>query len=352
MILDAVYYGNTLYSYLTFLIFAFFGVFFGKLAYIAINKYVKILAGKTKTKLDDVLLDASEIPIIIVLFVLFTQYGLNYLVLPVSLDFWVSEALTVALTFAGIIFAVKFVDDIILHYILPIVEKSENKLDDQLMPLVRKLLKMIICISGILLVLSNVGYNISALLAGLGIGGLAVALAAKDTVENFIAGILIIIDQPFALGDWIKWGGQEGIVEEVGIRSTRVRSFGDTLITVPNANIIQSEIENFSARRKRQVKATIGLTYDTPVEKVKLAKEIINDVLNEHHGVVEPIRISFVEFGSFSLDLRVEYFVREFGFDYYLNTKDEVNLMIKERFEKEKIDFAFPTQTIHYKKDN
>ncbi|ABR55174.1 MscS Mechanosensitive ion channel [Methanococcus vannielii SB] len=352
MILDVIYQGNTLHSYFIFLIFMFFGIFFGKLSYIVINKYVKTFTKKTKTKLDDIFLNAIEFPIIIVLFVIFTHYGLNNLVLQDSVYFWINESLKVALTFAGIIFTIKIVDDILLNYMLPLVEKSENKLDDQLLPIFRKLLKIFIFLSGILLILSNIGYNISALLTGLGIGGLAVALAAKDTIENFIAGILIIIDRPFTLGDWIKWGNQEGIIEEVGIRSTRIRSFGDTLITVPNARIIQAEIENFSARRKRQVKTTIGLTYDTPVEKVELAKEIIKDILTEHHGVLDPIRVSFVEFSSFSLDLRVEYFIRDFGFDFYLNTKDEVNLKIKERFNREKIEFAFPTQTIYYKKDD
>uniref|UniRef100_A9A833 MscS Mechanosensitive ion channel n=1 Tax=Methanococcus maripaludis (strain C6 / ATCC BAA-1332) TaxID=444158 RepID=A9A833_METM6 len=351
MALDQLYFGNTLYSYMIFLIFIFFGVFFGKVMYIFLNKYVRVLAGKTKTKLDDVVLDAVEIPLIIVVFVLFFKYGLNNLVLPDHLALWLNESLTVAITFAGVLFLLKIVDDIIVNYVVPIVEKSENKLDDQLVPLMRKLVKFLILIAGMLLILSNVGYNISALLAGLGIGGLAVALAAKDTIENLIAGFIIIVDRPFKLGDWIKWGGKEGIVEEVGIRSTRVRSFGDTIITVPNANIVQTEIENFSERRKRQVKATIGLTYDTPVEKVKRAKEIMENVLNDHHGVVDPIRVSFVEFGSFSLDLRVEYFVRDFGFDFFLNTKDEVNIKIKEEFEKENIEFAFPTQTVYYKKE-
>lgn len=351
-ILDAIYLGNPLKNYILFLVFIFLGVFFGKLVRIITTKYLRALAGKTKTKFDDILLDALDMPLIILIFAGFFWYGLNYLVLPQKIGILANEAINVVVTLSGVWFLVKFVDDFIIEFIAPLAEKSETKLDYHVIPSLRKLVRILIIVIGFLVMLDNIGYDITTLLAGLGIGGLAVALASKETVENFIAGILIIMDKPFGMGDWIKFGSSEGNVEEVGIRSTRIRTFDDSLIVVPNANILRTEIENFSAMRKRRVLINIGLTYDTPVEKLKRAKEIIKNILDEHRGVILPIRITFKEFGDFSLNIRVEYFIRNFGFDYYLNTIDEINLKIKEEFEKEGIEMAFPTQTVYLKKDD
>jgi len=273
-ILDAIYLGNPLKNYILFLVFIFLGVFFGKLVRIITTKYLRALAGKTKTKFDDILLDALDMPLIILIFAGFFWYGLNYLVLPQKIGILANEAINVVVTLSGVWFLVKFVDDFIIEFIAPLAEKSETKLDDHVIPPLRKLVRILIIVIGFLVMLDNIGYDITTLLAGLGIGGLAVALASKETVENFIAGILIIMDKPFGMGDWIKFGSSEGIVEEVGIRSTRIRTFDDSLIVVPNANILRTEIENFSAMRKRRVLINIGLTYDTPVEKLKRAKEI------------------------------------------------------------------------------
>jgi len=216
----------------------------------------------------------------------------------------------------------------------------------------KKLLKILIVILGILTALKTIGYDITALLAGLGIGGLAVALAAQDTIRNFIAGILIFVDKPFKIKDWIKFDGGEGIVEDIGVRSTKIRTFDDSLIVVPNTSLVNANIENFSEMRKRRVLVYIGLTYDTPVEKIKRAKEIIKEIIEAHPGTLPPIRITFYKFNTYSLDIRVEYFIRNFGFDYYLNTIDEINLKIKEAFDREGIEMAFPTETIYLKRDN
>ena len=140
-------------------------------------------------------------------------------------------------------------------------------------------------------------------------------------------------------------------MEDVGLRSTKIRTFWDSLIIVPNASLLDANIENFSEMRKRRVLINIGLTYDTSVEQLKRAKEIIRDIIENHKATLPPTRITFKEFGDYSLNFRVEYFVRNFGFDYYLDTIDEINMKIKEELEKEGIEMAFPTQTVYLKKD-
>jgi MscS family membrane protein len=350
-LLNATYFGNTLYNYIIFILFIIFGIVFGKLFNSIIKRYIKNLVGKTKTKFDDIILEALELPIILLIFVGFLYLGLKFLVLPSSIDILLNEAIKIVVILCGTWFAVNFVDDFIGHYIMPIVEKSETKFDDQVVSPLRKLLKIIIVIAGLLMALKTAGYDITTLLAGLGISGLAVALAAQDTVKNFIAGVLIFVDKPFKINHWIKFDGGEGIVEDIGIRSTKIRTFGDSLIIVPNANLLSANIENFSEMRKRRVLVTIGLTYDTSVEKLSKAKEIIKNIIDNHNATLPPIRITFEEFGDFSLNIRVEYFIRNFGFDYYLDTIDEINMKIKEEFEKEGIEMAFPTQTVYLKKD-
>ncbi|AEF96480.1 mechanosensitive ion channel family protein [Methanotorris igneus] len=351
-ILNAVYFGNPLKNYLLCILSILFGIFLGRVLHYVIKNYIKAMVSRTKTKLDDIFLYAIDEPLVILAVISGIWIGFSFLELPENISILINEGVVVAVTLCVILFLIKFVDDFILEYVVPLTEKTESKLDDQLIPPLRKFLKILIVVFGFVVILDNLGYDVTTLLAGLGIGGLAVALASKDTLENLIAGILIIVDKPFTIGDWIKVSDYEGIVEEIGIRSTRIRTFGDSLITIPNASLSTNVIENFSAMRKRRVLTTIGITYDTPADKIKKAEEILKDILKNHPAVVEPIRIHFVEYGDWSLNLRVEYFIKNLGFDYYLNALNEINLKIKEEFEKEGIEMAFPTQTVYLRRDN
>ncbi len=348
---DVVYFGNTLYNISIFFIITFLGILSGKLFNYIMKTYIKKLVGKTKTKFDDIFFESIKFPSSILIFVLFLYLAINELVLPEKLYGILYHSFEIIIILCITWFVLNFVDSVIQFYVIPHVKKTETTFDDHIIVPLRKILRIIIIILGLLMSIRAAGYDITTLLAGLGIGGLAVALAAQDTVKNFIAGVLILVDKPFSLNHWIKFNGVEGIVEDVGLRSTKIRTFGDSLIIVPNASLLDANIENFSEMRKRRVLINIGLTYDTPVEKLKKAKDIIKDIVENHNATLPPMRITFKEFGDFSLNIRVEYFIRNFGFDYYLNTIDEINIKIKEEFEKEGIEMAFPTQTVYVKKD-
>lgn len=350
-ILNTLIFKNTLYQYISFSLFVILGILLMKLYRYVIKRFLRDLVNKSRIKFDDILLDAAEFPGMIFILAVFIYLGLKFLTLPDNLHTILDNSIKVVIILCSTWFALNLLDDIVEYYIQPIVEASETKFDDQLISPLRKLLKILIVILGILTALKTIGYDITALLAGLGIGGLAVALAAQDTIKNFIAGILIFVDKPFKIKDWIKFEGGEGIVEDIGVRSTKIRTFDDSLIVVPNTNLVNVNIENFSEMRKRRVLVYIGLTYDTPVEKIKKAKEIIREIIENHPGTLPPIRITFYRFNTYSLDIRVEYFVRNFGFDYYLNTIDEINFKIKEAFDRESIEMAFPTETIYIRRD-
>ena len=162
-------------------------------------------------------------------------------------------------------------------------EKTENTMDDQLLPVIRKIVKVLIWVVGAIFILAQLKINITALLAGLSIGGLAMALAAQDTVKNFFGSVMIFLDRPFQIGDWIHFDEVDGVVEEVGIRSTRIRTFANSLVYVPNAHLANVTVDNMGLRQFRRYKTEIGITYDTPPEIIDLFVEGIKEIISSRN---------------------------------------------------------------------
>lgn len=213
-----------------------------------------------------------------------------------------------------------------------------------------KLVEWFIWGIGLLLFLQNVlHYNISSLLAGLGIGGLAVAFAAQDTLSNVFGAVMIFIDRPFKVGDAVSIEGFEGAIETIGLRSTRLRTWDGTLVTIPNRTVASANINNLAARPMRRTNFTIGLIYDTPTAKLEEALAIVRDILKDHPSTGQ-YRAYFNKFGDFSLDILVQHWSNLMDYDKYLQSLEEINLEIKHRFEAAGIEFAFPTQTIELKR--
>ncbi|ACV24563.1 mechanosensitive ion channel family protein [Methanocaldococcus fervens] len=248
----------------------------------------------------------------------------------------------------------KLINTFIEKYLISMVSKFGSTIASSIIKPLQQITTIVIFSFAIIFILGNLGYNVTSLIAGLGIGGLAVAMASKETIENLIAGFILAFDRPFKIGDEIIIKGSDvwGIVEEIGIRSTKIRTFDDSLVITPNRDLLSQKIENLSERRKRRVLTTIGLTYDTPPEKLIRAREILLDIIKSHPATVEPIRVHFTEYGNWSLNFRVEYFIRNEGYDYFLNALNEINIKIKQEFHKEGIGMAFPTYTVYLEKDN
>jgi len=227
--------------------------------------------------------------------------------------------------------------------------KTASPLDDQLVPLGGKVAKGFIWGIGILLFLQNVlDYNISSLIAGLGVGGVAVAFAAQDMIANIFGAVMIFIDRPFQVGDAVSLEGYEGAIETIGLRSTRVRTWDGTLVVIPNRTVAAANITNLAARPTRRTNFTIGLVYDTPTEKLERALAILRDVMAKHPSTAQS-RAYFNRFGEFSLNILVQHWCNVMNYEIYLRSMEEMNLEIKRRFEEEEIEFAFPTQTIELK---
>ncbi|MHC4104886.1 MAG: mechanosensitive ion channel family protein [Planctomycetota bacterium] len=246
--------------------------------------------------------------------------------------------------------------DVIEYYLNRLVGKTETKLDDMIVPIVRKSLRITIAIIAILLIAENIlGTNIKSLLLGAGVGGIAVALAAKDTIANFFGSVTIFADRPFQMNELIKIGEHLGPVEEVGFRSTRIRTLQGHLVTVPNSVIANSTVENIGKRPFIRRTSNITITYDSGHAKAKKAVEIIKEVLADVPEVnadpERPPRVYFSDFNDWSLNIYMSYWVKPADYWLYHQVNERVNLELMKRFEAAKIEFAFPSQTLYVKKD-
>lgn len=316
-----------------------------KILYWIIGSIVKRITAKTKTKLDDIMVDMLEEPIVLIATIAGVWFAVARLSFPEPIQKWIDTVYWVMIAITITWFIARLVDALIKEYIVPLTQKTEGDLDDQIIPIVRKAIRAAIWIIGIIIALNNAGYNVGALLAGLGIGGLAFALAAKDTVANFFGGVTIFTDKPFKINDRVKIGGFDGIITEIGIRCTRLKTFENRIVTIPNSKFTDGMVENVSVEPHRKVVLKLGVIYDTTAEKLKTGMKALQAIVDNHASLEENSVISFNEFGDFALGILFIYYIKK-GEDI-MGTQTEVNVKIKEDFEKIGLEMAFPTQTVY-----
>lgn len=217
-----------------------------------------------------------------------------------------------------------------------------------IVPLGRRTVQVLVLALATLAVLQNLGINVTGILAGLGIGGLAVALAAQKTVENLFGGVTLIADQPVHVGDFCRFGDKIGTVEEVGLRSTRVRTLDRTVVTIPNAEFAGMQIENFARRDRIWFRTTIGLRYETTPDQLRYVLVELKKLLVAHPKVhPDPARVRFVGFGAYSLDLEIFAYVLTTDINEYLAIQEDLLLRIMDIVAASGAGFAFPSQTIY-----
>jgi MscS family membrane protein len=217
-----------------------------------------------------------------------------------------------------------------------------------MVPIGRTALKVLVLLFAVLASLQNVGVNVTGLLAGLGIGGLALALAAQKTVENLFGGVSVILDQPVRVGDFCRFGDRLGTVEEVGLRSTRVRTLDRTVVSIPNAEFSALQLENFSRRDRIWLHATLGLRYETTADQLRHVLAEVHRLLREDPRVdPEPARIRFVGFGAYSLDCEVFAYIRTADYGEFLAIREDLLLRIMDIVAASGTSFAFPSQTLY-----
>ncbi|MBL4637163.1 MAG: mechanosensitive ion channel family protein [Kofleriaceae bacterium] len=244
------------------------------------------------------------------------------------------------------IFFYKLVDIVGLYFV-KMAERSKNTLDDQLVPLIRKVLKVFVVIVGFVAILRGLKFDIWPLLTGLSIGGLAFALAAQDTLKNFFGSLMIFIDRPFQIGDWVTSGEIDGTVEEVGFRSTRIRTFRDSVMYVPNNIISNSTVDNHGLRKYRRFYTKLSITYDSPARLIEIYVKGLEEIVKRHPETRKDYYNIFLnDYAASSLDIMLYIFFEVPDWTAELRCRQEIMLEVNKLAEHLGVRFAFPTQTL------
>lgn len=340
--------GLHLWQHITLLIVILASVIINKIFVISFKGILfKLLEMKNKGEESKKLVVKVARPLsILILFPLLTL-AVPVIQFPMNVTNFIVVTLKVLWPFFATLLFYRLVD-ILGLYLQKMAEKTETTLDDQLVPLVRKTLRIFVVIVGALAILSNMNVDIWPLVTGLSIGGLAVALAAQDTLKNLFGSVMIFVDKPFQVGDWISSGDIDGTVEEVGFRSTRVRTFRNSVTYVPNGRIADSTIDNHGLRQFRRFYTTITITYDTPPHLVEAFVAGLRKIVEEHPDTRKDVyHVYFNDMAAYSLNIMFYIFFAVPTWGEELRCRHEILIQIMKLAEKLGVQFAFPTQTLH-----
>jgi len=347
-ILSLSFAGNTLFDYSFAAVVFIISIFILKIFKFIIVHKLKKLTKKTKTEIDDLIIDIID-RVHWPFYILLSLYiSVQTIVIP---DYAVT-ALHYIFIILFTYYIVKGINSIIDYSSEKIIQKAEkeNKGEDtSFVGVLSRIIKIIMWIFAFVLVLSNMGYNISTILAGLGIGGIAIALALQSILGDIFAAFSLYFDKPFQKGDFIIIDNDMGTVKHIGIKTTRIETLQGQELVVSNKELTDKRINNYKKMEKRRVAFGFGVTYQTPTAKLKKIPDNVKKIINSIKGV-EANRIHFKQFGDSSLNFEVVYYIDSNDYNVYMDVQQEINLKIKQEFEKEKIEFAYPTQTIFVEK--
>lgn len=312
------------------------------------KKFIQPFVSRTKNRVDDIIYYSLESPLKFAVMLLGIWLAIHRLVYPDSFVKIVDNTYRILIILNITWIFARLFGCLLQNYWGHLANGQINKM----MPVIKRTILILIWIVGLVMALSNVGVNISALLGTLGIGGIAFALAAQDTVKNVFGAFTILTDKPFNIGDTIRVDSYEGTVIDVGIRSTRIMDYDKRIITFPNYKITDSTIINISSEPKRRVVLNVGLTYDTPPEKIKEAIDLLKGLpgqVKDVSSLSSDISANFMQYADSALVITYIYFIEKQG--DIGNVTSNMNLAILEAFNKAGLDFAFPTQTVYIQKE-
>ena len=358
-----IYFGNELWRYILVafisIIIVFFGKYEAKLIWFVLKRFSSKLFNHDSR--ESFLLRLSR-PLANLLSVIVLKMSLELIEISEKvhysddkffrLDYLIDKLLDAVIIFYLGWFLFKLTD-----FLASIFEQraalTESKFDDQLVPFVKDLSKVFIIIFLLIMFLAAVfGVNVTALIGGLGIGGLALALAAQDSLANLLASFTIFIEKPFSVGDIVDGNGVMGTVEKVGFRSTRIRTLDKSFVTVPNRSLIDKPLNNITESTHRRARFQIGVLYGTSKQQMEAIIQELKEVLIKHENTNDEPLVRFFEFGDYSLQILVTFLVNTNDFQEFTRVKEEINFKILEIVQNNGSDFAFPTRTLHIKGQN
>jgi MscS family membrane protein len=344
-VLSETYFGSTVPQYLLFFAVLGVGAVVGRSLGFLYKRRLQKKAEATETEIDDIIVHALGGPVVLLAVVLAAALGREILT-PTGpartvLDASVEIPVIVALAWI----TVRLTDGIIESYVMEYAEHTESKLDDELVPIVSRVTNIAIVATAGIVILDTVGYDVTAIIASLGIGGVAFAFAARKTTADIFGGVHILSTKPFRVDDMVEIDGTRGTVEEIGLRTTRVRDKDGRIVTFPNSTIAEQEVMNVTSEPTRLVKTYLGLTYDTTPAEMDAAIDLAVKTANSVDGVVaERTGAWFWEYGDSALRIRLDYHIRPL--DRWKGVKDDVNREIQRAFHDAGFEMAFPTRTV------
>jgi|GEM_PF-77439 len=346
---DKKIYGNTLFQWIRASIIIMAAVVLARAIYWGIGKTVKRMAAKTRTRLDDILIDMIEEPVLLAIVVFGIWYGLHTLTLSKGVATFVDKVLYIVMSLNVAWLITRVFDALVEEYLVPFARKTESDLDDHLIPVIRKGINISVWTIAIIMAMDNAGYDVFSILAGLGIGGLAFALAAQETVGNFFGGIAIFTDKPFKVGDRIQVRGYDGVVTAVGLRSTKIRTrYEGRIVTIPNSLVATADIVNVDTENGRQIFAVYRLMPDMDERRIALAMDVLKRIAEDDPDTQDKVVTGFFAITEYSRDIMLLYWIKPEASN--LKTRTRINLEIVRRFKENNIELV-KAQPVHTKLD-
>jgi MscS family membrane protein len=342
--------GEPLWKYIASALYIFLAFYVAKFLDYLTNAILKRWASRTETKFDDLLLELLHGPVKVVGFVILLHVGLNLIRWPGWVERFLSNGLKIAVALSLTYLVIKLVDLLLGVW----EQRSANKKDEQfhlqLFPIIRKSIKAFVVVVSFLITAPHLGLNITGLIASLSIGGLAIGLAAQDTLANLFGAVAVLVDKPFHVGDRIQIESVDGIVETIGFRCTRVRNLDGHLVSLPNKLVGSATITNITQRPNIRTIINVGITYSTGRAGIERALGLLTEIFKNHPRTADAW-ISFNRFADSSLNLQVIHWWKGEDYKVYLADIQAMNLDVKERFDAAGLAMAFPTQTLYLRQE-
>jgi small-conductance mechanosensitive channel len=346
--LDITYYNNTLRSWLAAVLIAVVSVFILRVLMNTVVHRLDAFARKTKTNLDDFAVDMFKKTKIFFLFLLSLYAASFVLTLPEAAARIITSITIIAIIIQSAIWGSAFISPWSAEYMKKKIAQDDSSAAT--ISVISFIAKVVLWGIAVLLILDNLGIDITALVAGLGVGGIAVALAVQNILGDLLASLSIVLDKPFVIGDFIIVGDYMGCVEHVGLKTSRIRSLSGEQIIFSNTDLLQSRIRNYKRMFERRVVSSLGVTYETLMEKVEAIPQIIKKAV-EAQELARFDRAHFKEYGDFALIFEMVYYVKSPDYNIYMDIQQAINLVVFKRFKEEGIVFAYPTQTLYVNKE-
>jgi small-conductance mechanosensitive channel len=320
----------------------------GWISYFIFEHYFSNWTKKTETKLDDDILRNVKSKAILLIVVLGSYNALTSLTFTAAYSDIIYDVFTVV-SILLVAFALTRIANVFADWFAQRQTKQNPELNNHMFFILKKVTQVIVLAGALIVILYALGYNLSGVVVGLGVGGIAIALAVQNTLSDIFSAFSIYFDRPFEIGDFIIVGDQAGTVTSIGMKSTRVKLLQGEELVLSNKELTSAQIRNFKKLQKRRVVFSFCVVYSTPLVKLKKIPDIVSDIINKPE-FADLDRVHFSEFGDFALKFEVVYYDVVGDYNKYMDTQQAIYFAIKEAFEKEGIEMAFPTQTLYINK--